>query len=79
MIKRLIKNKQGRMMMSILWGLGLAALFNQACKGRNCIIYTSQNPNIVKNNIYQSDNDKCYKFDSEVTECNKNSIEHIVQ
>ena len=32
------KDKYGKIIISIIWGLGLAALFRRVCKGRNCIV-----------------------------------------
>ena len=37
-VDRLFKNKSGMILISIIWGLGLAALFKKVCKGRNCVI-----------------------------------------
>ena len=33
---RFLKTKGGQIFISILWGLGLSALFRQVCLGRNC-------------------------------------------
>jgi hypothetical protein len=77
LFKNLIKHKNGRKMMSILWGLGLAALFKTVCKGRDCIIYTSNSPLKIKKKIYKH-NEKCYKYDTEFTKCDENPIEHII-
>ena len=38
-IKKIINSSQGRIVMSILLGLGLATLFKRACKGNNCVIF----------------------------------------
>ena len=62
LIKRLIKTKNGRILMSILWGLGLSALFKKVCKGRNCIVYSAHNPREIEKNIYKH-NEKCYNFE----------------
>lgn len=64
----------GRIIISIIWGLGLSCLFRKVCKGRNCIIYKAPDNNIIKKNIYKYDK-KCYKFNTEITDCkNKKSI-----
>ena len=34
----LFKDSKGKIILSIIWGLGLAALFRKVCKGRDCII-----------------------------------------
>ena len=62
--------------MSILWGLGLSALFKKVCKGRNCIVYSAHNPREIEKNIYKH-NEKCYNYKTQITECNNEPIEHI--
>jgi len=61
---------QGRIIISIIWGLGLATLFRKACKGRNCIVIKAPDPDNIKNKIYAFQN-KCYKFYPEITSCYK--------
>lgn len=75
-IKRLIKDKNGRMFMSILWGLGLAAMFAKVCNSRNCLVYSAGNPNFVEKQTYNH-NGKCYKYKTYTTDCQKDAVEHI--
>ena len=51
----LLFNPTGRILISIIWGLGLAALFKSACKHRNCqvIQYKGPNPEEVKKSYYK--------------------------
>tara|TARA_Y100000385_G_C12750033_1_gene490490 strand:+ start:144 stop:368 length:225 start_codon:yes stop_codon:yes gene_type:complete len=63
-------NRSGRILLSIIWGLGLATLFRKVCKGRNCIVIKAPNPKDIKENIYGFDG-KCYKFSPKVTSCKK--------
>ena len=44
-IGRLFTSNTGRILVSIIWGLGLAALFKKACEGRNCQVIQYQGPN----------------------------------
>ena len=37
-MKDLLKNETGRLIISILLGLGLAAIFRRVCKDKKCII-----------------------------------------
>ena len=68
-----IKTRQGRIIISIIWGLGLACLFRKVCTGRDCIIYKAPLPNTIVNNIYQH-NEECYKYETEITQCTKDVI-----
>ena len=61
---------QGKIILSIIWGMGLSALFRRACKGRSCIIMKGPKPVEMNNKIYKFD-DKCYKYSSMNTRCNK--------
>ena len=61
-------SNKGRIIISIIWGLGLATLFRRVCKGRNCIVIEGPDPNELKDNIYDFDG-KCYKFNSNITSC----------
>ena len=45
MIKKFFKTKESKIILSIVWGLGLSCLFRKACKGRKCIVYSAPNPN----------------------------------
>ena len=66
-----LKSYEGKVLMSILLGLGLATLFRKACKGRNCIVIRGPEPEEMHNKIYSFDN-KCYKYRAVNTSCNKN-------
>lgn len=61
---------QGKIILSIIWGMGLSVLFRRACKGRSCIIMKGPKPAEMNNKIYKFD-DKCYKYSSMNTRCNK--------
>ena len=37
-MQHLLKTKNGIIMMSIIWGFGIACLFNKVCTGRNNVI-----------------------------------------
>jgi hypothetical protein len=68
-----LKNENTKIILGILWGFGLACIFNSACNGRNCIIYKAPNKKDIKDNIYEF-NDKCYIYNTVDSECNDNVI-----
>ena len=43
MLSNITSTEEGKIVLSIIWGLGLSALFRRACKGRNCIIIKGPN------------------------------------
>lgn len=72
-MNNVFKNKYSKIVLGILWGLGLTCIFRQACNGRNCIIYKAPNKVEVNNKIFQK-NKKCYKYKAENTKCTDDAI-----
>lgn len=67
--KRLIHSDIGRIIISILLGLGLATLFRKVCNDRSCIIFKAPQLNKIKGQIFKFGK-KCYKFNEEIENCN---------
>ena len=67
-LSSLISSPTGKVVMSVIWGLGLAALFRRACNGRSCIVYMGPKPSIIQENIFRHDG-KCYKYNTKRTNC----------
>jgi hypothetical protein len=61
-----MNHPMGGLIVSIILGLGLAALFRRSCEGQQCVIVKS--PVVDTNKIYGFDN-KCYKYKSEASKC----------
>jgi hypothetical protein len=74
MINKYFKNDNLKLLLGIIWGIGLACIFRCACNGRKCIILKAPKPKEVEKNIYGFDN-KCYKYKSETTPCTDDAIE----
>jgi|AntAceMinimDraft_11_1070367.scaffolds.fasta_scaffold228733_2 hypothetical protein len=68
-LSKFLETKEGRLVMSILLGFGLASVFKMSCKGKNCIVYESPNLDEFTNDIYGFNN-KCYKYKTKQTICN---------
>ena len=66
--KKILIKKFNKIVLSIIWGLGVSALFRRACKGRNCIIIKGPNPKEMNGKIYIFDS-KCYKYKAINTSC----------
>ena len=69
-IKGLIYSKVGKIIISIILGLGLATLFRKVCNDRSCLVFKGPPHNKVENNKYSYDG-KCYKFSTQAVKCNK--------
>ena len=72
-IANLLKTPQARIIMSIIWGIGLAAMFRFSCQGRDCIVFKAPDSSLIKDKIYQYDN-SCYKYNISHTKCTKDAI-----
>tara|TARA_B110000908_G_C10153582_1_gene402559 strand:+ start:723 stop:965 length:243 start_codon:yes stop_codon:yes gene_type:complete len=73
----LLENNKGKIIISIIWGLGLATLFRKVCKGRSCIVIKGPNPEDLNNKVYTHDN-KCFKYKYESTICSKDNTEYEI-
>jgi hypothetical protein len=65
-----VKSPFGAIVVSIILGLGLAALFRTACKGRDCIVFKAPSRNDTNSFVYKID-DTCYKYEPMATSCEK--------
>jgi hypothetical protein len=68
MLLECLKDKRIQILISFIWGLGVAIFFRRSCKGRNCIIIKGPKPEDMDNKIF-SFNDKCYKYTAKTTSC----------
>lgn len=65
-----IDSNKGKIIISIIWGLGLATLFRKVCKGRKCLIVKGPKPEEMNGKVYKFD-DKCYLYKAQNTSCKK--------
>lgn len=74
LISDVISSEFGQIMISILLGLGLAALFSKVCKGDACIIVSHPSYNETDKNVYRiksatGKSHKCFKYNRQAIEC----------
>jgi hypothetical protein len=65
-----LNSEFGSFIISMILGLGLAAMFQEICKGDDCIVLEPPNHSYVTNNIFQF-KEGCYTFDTVMTECDE--------
>ena len=68
MIKNLLSNNFGRILVSCILGLALASLFKKVCVDDDCLIIKSD-PNWNLNNKIFKENNKCFKFKPKTSSC----------
>ncbi len=71
-ILRLLDTREGQIIISLILGLGLAALFQRVCIDGNCVIIQGPPLEEVENKIFKQE-DKCYRYKAENTTCTKPS------
>jgi len=55
--------------LSIIWGFGIAALFRKVCDNNKCIVIKAP---AGMNNYHQENGNTCYRFEKNNTECFQN-------
>ena len=67
-ISDLLKSNTGSIIISVVLGLGLAALFRKACSDNKCVVIKGPNTEETRNYHYKI-NDECYKYEPVFTDC----------
>lgn len=72
-LMKLVQSKLGRILISIILGLGLATLFRKSCKSKECTVFLAPDIGSIKDDIYQYDN-KCIKYKEKAVKCDNNHV-----
>ena len=75
-LKNLLHSKNGKILMSLLLGIGISTLFRRACKDRNCLVFKAPKMDKIKDKVFKF-NDKCYSYTENLKQCNKSK--HIIE
>jgi hypothetical protein len=67
---KFIHTETGRIMMSIILGLGIASLFRTVCKGDNCIHFVAAPIEKIKEKVFNLGNGKCVNYSPVPSKCN---------
>lgn len=68
-LKALINSSKGKVILSIILGFGIATLFRESCKDRNCLVFHAPSMKKIKNKVF-SYNDQCYVYTEKHSTCN---------
>jgi len=69
--RRLLHTSLGKIIMSILIGLGLATLFRRVCTDKNCLTFKGPILGDIDGKIYKH-GEKCFSYSAVSTTCDKN-------
>lgn len=66
-MERFFNSETGGLIVSVVWGLGLAALFRQVCRDGSCIEVKPANPNEIRGKVWKtvlpgSQGTQCVRF-----------------
>ena len=67
-VSKAFQTETGSIIVSVLLGLGIAALFKKACKDRQCVVVHGPPIEETKKYVYKV-NDQCYKYTPVEAEC----------
>tara|TARA_Y100000816_G_C25862057_1_gene450089 strand:+ start:285 stop:527 length:243 start_codon:yes stop_codon:yes gene_type:complete len=68
--RKLIGSDIGRILLSIILGLGLSAIFKKTCDNRSCLVFESPPLDELREKTYEY-NKKCYQFAERQVKCDK--------
>ena len=68
--KKLLHSESGRIIISVLLGLGLASLFKMSCDNQKCVKFIGPKPSELKTKNYKY-GDKCYSYKEKMETCDK--------
>ena len=66
-----LKSRTCVVIISIIWGLGLATLFKKSCEGKKCNIIQYKGPDLnwINNSIFNYGTPNCYKYKPILNSC----------
>jgi len=72
-IHALLNNDIVKIVISVIWGLGIATMFRKSCLNRNCVVIKGPTKKELQDSYRYNKN--CYKYIPEATECTNDAIE----
>jgi len=70
-LRRLLNSEMGRIIISILMGIGLATMFRRVCNDKNCITFKGPILGDIDGKIYKH-GEKCFSYSAITTPEDKN-------
>jgi hypothetical protein len=64
-----LKSDTGKIIISIILGLGISSLFRKVCKD-NCIVLVSPDMDEIKGQYFKNNND-CYQYEPYAVKCER--------
>jgi hypothetical protein len=72
------KRPESRIILAVIWGFGLAAIFRKSCEGRKCVVIKTPAIKDLDDHQFQYENDeKCYSYKPVFVSCSEDSEKKI--
>lgn len=68
MLSNIMDTDAGKIIISVIIGLGLASFFKKVCKNGKCVVIKGPDVNEVKKHVYKIDNE-CFQYTPTMTKC----------
>ena len=68
MLTKKFGTNEGRILFSILLGVGLAGIFRKSCENRNCLMFTAPPLDKIHHRTYKHEG-SCYQFRERSVKC----------
>ena len=76
-LDKFVHSYTGKIIMSIILGIGLATFFRAACNGKNCRVISAPPMEELADQTYKF-NGKCYTMEKKAIDCKKNKRTVII-
>lgn len=71
---RLFYTERGQLMVSVLFGIALAFMFQKTCKGGKCIVMEPPNPTEISGKVFRTGNE-CYRYEARLVPCASGTLQ----
>jgi hypothetical protein len=68
MLTHIMDTEYGSIIISVIFGLGMASFFKKICKNGRCVVIKGPPIKDVNKNVYRI-NEECYKYTPYATKC----------
>jgi hypothetical protein len=67
-VTKILNDRFGSILVSVILGLGLAAVFRRVCHGDGCVVVRAPDAKELAENVYKTDS-SCYRYTPNLVPC----------
>lgn len=76
-LQRLLNSETGKIILSVLLGLGLSTLFRKFCTDRNCLVFYGVSEDQILGKTFQQD-EHCFQYEPKPAKC-QSDVKTVVE